>query len=71
MRKQIDIARSNVEVVKETYEIQKERNGVGLATTLDVIEAQENVLSAELSLLSARVAYQQAYRQVLLSAGLI
>ena len=71
LRKQIDIARSNVEVVKETYEIQKERNGVGLATTLDVIEAQENVLSAELSLLSARVSYQQAYRQVLLSAGLI
>ena len=71
MRQQIDIARSNLEVVEETYNIQKERNEVGLATTLDVVEAQENVLSAELALLNARVAYQQAYREIMLSAGLI
>jgi len=44
---------------------------VGLAVTLDVVEAQEAVLAAELALLSARVAYQQAYREILLMAGLI
>ena len=58
-------------VVKETLLIQQERLDVGLAVTLDVVEAQEAVLAAELALLSARVAYQQAYREILLMAGLI
>jgi len=71
LRQQIDIAHGNVEVSKEAYAIQQERNEVGLATALDVIEAQENLLLSELALLTARVAYQQAYRDVLLSAGLI
>jgi len=69
--RQIDLAKSNLEVVRETHDIQVERNEVGLATTLDVIEAQEDVLMGELALLSAKVAYQQAYREILLLAGLI
>ncbi len=68
---QISLAESNLEVVRETHAIQVERNAVGLATTLDVVEAQESVLGAELALLSARVSYQQAYREILLLAGLI
>ncbi|MBN2081786.1 TolC family protein [bacterium] len=69
--RQVKLAESNLEVVQETHNVQVERNEVGLATTLDVIEAQENVLTAELALLSAKVAYQQAYREILLLAGLI
>lgn len=69
--KQIELAQSNLDVVTETHSIQVERNKVGLATTLDVVEAQEAVLSAELALLNARVAYHQAYREILLLAGLI
>lgn len=68
---QIELAESNLEVVTETHSIQAERHEVGLATTLDVIEAQEAVLAAELALLNARVAYHQAYREILLLAGLI
>jgi len=68
---QIALAESNLDVVQKTYDITVERNRVGLATTLDTIEAQENVLAAELALLNARVAYQQAYRELLLLAGLI
>jgi len=69
--KQIELAQSNLEVVTETHSIQVERNKVGLATTLDVIEAQESVLAAELALLNARLAFHQAYREILLLAGLI
>jgi hypothetical protein len=36
-----------------------------------VIEAQQDVLTAELALLQAKVGYQQAYTQLLLLAGLI
>jgi outer membrane protein TolC len=68
---QIDLAESNLAVTRQTFEITQERANVGLATTLDVIEAQEDVLAAELNLLSARVAYSQTYREILLLAGLI
>jgi len=68
---QIELAESNLEVVTETHNIQVERHEVGLATTLDVVESQEEVLAAELALLNARVAYHQAYREILLLAGLI
>ncbi len=68
---QIGLAEGNLAVVEETLLIQQERLDVGLAVTLDVVEAQEDLLAAELALLSARVAYQQAYREILLMAGLI
>ena len=68
---QIKLAASNLDVLRETYNIAKERNEVGLATTLDVVEAQEKVLAGELALLQARVAYHETYRQLLLMAGLI
>lgn len=68
---QIELAEGNLAVIRETLTIQQERLDVGLAVTLDVVEAQEDVLAAELALLSARVAYQQAYREILLMAGLI
>ncbi len=70
-RDQISIAESNLEVLKKTYDIMSERNIAGLATALDVIEAQENVLAGELTLLQAKVAYQEAYRSLLVMAGLL
>jgi len=66
---QLDLAESNVTVARENYEIQVERNRVGLADTLDVIQAQESLLEAELSLLSAQVSYQTTYLQILTAAG--
>lgn len=68
---QIELAQSNVTVTQQTLDIVTERANVGLATSLDVIEAQEDVLVAELQLLNAQVAYQQSYREILLLAGLI
>jgi outer membrane protein len=68
---QIELAESNVLVTRQTLDIVTERANVGLATALDVIEAQEDVLVAELALLNAQVAYQQSYREILLLAGLI
>nr|MDQ3023693.1 TolC family protein [bacterium] len=69
--RQIDLARSNVLVTQQTLDIVTERHNVGLATALNVIEAQEDVLLAELQLLNAQVDYQQSYREILLLAGLI
>ncbi|MCC7479543.1 TolC family protein [bacterium] len=68
---QIGLAESNLAVTQQAYEIAVERNNVGLATTLEVIEAQEDVLAAELAVLNARVAYHQTYRELLLLAGVI
>jgi outer membrane protein TolC len=68
---QIQLAQSSLEVLQETYEILVARYEVGLGTNLDVVEAQENVLAGELSLLQARVAYQETYREIQLLAGLI
>jgi outer membrane protein len=68
---QVELAENNVKVVRETYNIMVERNAVGLATALDVIEAQQNVLAAELALLNAKVAYQESYRSLQLQAGLL
>ncbi len=68
---QLELAKSNVEVAKENYQIQLERNYVGLADTLDVIQAQEALLEAELSLVTAQVEHQSVYRRVLLLIGTI
>jgi outer membrane protein len=68
---QIGLAESSLAVVRQTYEIMQERHNVGLGVLLDVIEAQEDVLAAELALLNARVSYQQTYRELLLMAGLL
>ena len=70
-RAQIVLNESSVGVAEENYRIQVERNRVGLASTLDVIQAQESLLEAQLSLLNAEVAYQHTYRQLLLMAGII
>jgi len=70
-RVQIVLNESSVGVAEENYRIQVERNRVGLASTLDVIQAQESLLEAQLSLLNAEVAYQHTYRQLLLMAGII
>ena len=70
-RAQIVLNESSVGVAEENYRIQVERNRVGLASTLDVIQAQESLLEAQLSLLNAEVAYQHTYRQLLLMAGTI
>ena len=55
----------------ETRFDQVARTEVGLATTLDVVEAQESLLAGELSLLNSKVAYQATYREIQLMAGLI
>jgi outer membrane protein TolC len=68
---QIGLAENNVRVLEETYNIQLERNSVGLATMLDVIDAEEKLLGAQLALLQARVSYQETYRQIQLLAGVI
>lgn len=70
-QRQIELAQANVDVAREALAIQTERQRVGLATTLDVVEANEDLLSAELALLNARVSYQQTYRELMLMAGLI
>jgi outer membrane protein TolC len=70
-RNQLSLAESNLEVLKKTMDITTERNVAGLATTLDVIQAQEGVLGGELALLQAKVAYQEAYRSLLVQAGLL
>ena len=70
-RTQLELAKSSVEVARENYEIQVERNKVGLAQTLDVVLAQEALLEAELSFVSAQVDYQSVYRRILRMAGLI
>jgi outer membrane protein len=68
---QIGLAQSSLDVVRETYDIVESRHEVGLGTTLDVVEAQEDILNAELGLLNARVSYQQSYRELMLMAGLL
>lgn len=70
-RGQIDLNESSVRVAEENYKIQVERNRVGLASTLDVIQAQESLLEAQLAMLNAQVAYQHTYRRLLLLAGVI
>jgi outer membrane protein TolC len=70
-RDQIGLAESNLQVLRQTYDIMTERNAAGLATALDVIKAQEDVLNGELALLQAKVAYHEAYRKLLVMAGLL
>jgi outer membrane protein TolC len=68
---QIGLAQSNLDVLQKTYDIMSERNSAGLATALDVIEAQEGVLGGQLALLQAQVAYHETYRSLLVMAGLL
>jgi len=68
---QIDLMRSNVTVAQQNLDIVTERQNVGLATQLDIRQAEEDLLSAQLNLLTAQLAYQQSYRDIELMAGLI
>ena len=68
---QLALNQSSVRVGEENYQIQVERNKVGLASTLDVIQAQESLLEAQLAMINAQVAYQNTYRELLLLAGTI
>ncbi len=70
-KSQLELAESNVSVARENYNIQVERNLVGLANTIDVIQAQEDLLEAELSLVTAQVDYQTTRLRLLLMAGII
>ncbi|MCB1218846.1 TolC family protein [bacterium] len=67
----IELQIKNVQVLRETLKITQERQRVGLATTLDVIDAQDDLLAAELSLLQARVSFQETYRSILVLADLL
>ena len=67
----IELQIKNVEVLRETLKITQERQRVGLATTLDVVNAQDDLLAAELSLLQARVSFQETYRSILVLADLL
>ncbi len=66
---QLELSDSNVTVARENFNIQVERNKVGLAETLDVIQAQESLLEAELGLLNAQIDYQTTYLNVLSMVG--
>lgn len=68
-RSQIDLSENNVKVAQENYDIQAERNKVGLATTLDVVQAQESLLEAQVSRLFALVDYQNTYLKMQMMAG--
>lgn len=67
----IELQIRNVQVLRETLQITQERQRVGLATTLDVVDAQDDLLAAELSLLQARVSFQETYRSILVLADLL
>ncbi len=66
---QIGLAASSVSVAQENYDIQVERNKVGWATTLDVIQAQEALLEAQLAYLFAQVDYQTTYLKMMIMVG--
>jgi outer membrane protein TolC len=66
---QIGLAASSVTVAQENYDIQVERNKVGWATTLDVIQAQEALLEAQLAHLFAQVDYQTTYLKMMIMVG--
>jgi outer membrane protein len=68
---QVDLSQSSVGVAEENFQIQLERNKVGLASTLDVVQAQETLLESQLALINAQVSYQNTYRELLLLAGVI
>jgi outer membrane protein len=67
----IELQIKNVQVLRETLKITQERQRVGLAITLDVVNAQDDLLAAELALLQARVSFQETYRSILVLADLI
>jgi len=66
---QLELSDSNVTVARENFNIQVERNKVGLAETLDVIQAQESLLEAELGRLNAQIDYQATYLKILSMVG--
>jgi outer membrane protein TolC len=66
---QLELSDSNVTVARENFNIQLERNKVGLAETLDVIQAQESLLEAELGRLNAQIDYQTTYLNILSMVG--
>ncbi len=66
---QVGLAENSVTVAQENYDIQAERNRVGLATTLDVIQAQERLLEAQMAHLFAQVDYQTTYLKMMAMAG--
>lgn len=70
-RQQIQLNEDNLKVLQENYDITSERNKVGLATTLDVVDAQQSLLEGQLTLLNSKVSYQESYREIQLMAGLI
>jgi len=70
-RQQIALSEDNLKVLQENYDIVSTRNEVGLATMLDVVDAQQALLEGQLALLNAKVSYQESYREIQLMAGLI
>jgi outer membrane protein len=68
-RSQIALSENSVTVAQENFDIQTERNKVGLATTLDVIQAQEALLEAQLGFLRAQVDYQATYLTMMTMVG--
>ncbi|MCD6118547.1 TolC family protein [bacterium] len=69
--KTLELARSNVAVASENADIMRERQRVGLATTLDVLDGERNLLSAKLSYLSAVADHKRAEYDLMVLAGLI
>jgi outer membrane protein len=68
--KTLELAESNVMVAAENADIMRERQHVGLATTLDVLEGERSLLQAKLAYLNAVTGHLRAEYQLKILAGL-
>jgi multidrug efflux pump subunit AcrA (membrane-fusion protein) len=66
----LEFASSNVTVAEENASITRERQRVGLATTLDVLETEKNLLNAKLTYLRAISDHKRADFSLRVLAGL-
>ncbi|MEP0814796.1 MAG: TolC family protein [bacterium] len=68
---QVRLASSNVDVANENASILRERQRVGLATTLDVLDAENRLKQARLSYLAAVVQHLRSEYEFKVLAGLV
>jgi outer membrane protein len=63
-RQQIDLAEEGLAVAQEDMRMQEERYRLGVATILERVISQENLVSAEAALIAARYDYQLALAEL-------
>jgi outer membrane protein TolC len=59
-RTQMEVARSNQELARETLRLSRERLDAGITTTVEVVQAQQSVSTADLDYISAVFAHNLA-----------